>query len=488
MILLGIGTWMVVGLCAGLLARRLRPAHGASDHVSALWAVFGAVVGGLLAVFFYIPDVDGSWDAGPLVGAGLGGLLASLGYRVVADRNRRRGSARRRVFASVLLLCGTAVLASASWFALARANPRLYRPEVNPALDQLRMDRSLDDPGARSAFLERVVATYLMRAENAGIVIGTSVDGGRTVISGGLSSWRVGGAPVDETSVFEIGSVSKVFAGLALAEAVAAGEARLDQEVGTLLPDDPPAIGLEALPSITLAELATHSAGLPEYPAATPWWTALTSDNPWAELDERELLSSLSAAAGAIPRERSYRYSSFGFTLLSYLLERATGEAYPRLLERRLSEPLGMTRTQVPLPGSTLPGLVEGHTHGRPVPHWIGHRWAGAAGVVSTVPDLLTFAEAHWSGPGGSIAEALAMAAADHGPAAGTRRMGLGWHIRDEGDGPRILYHSGSTLGFYAYVGLAPGARVAVAVLANSSDPTAAAIGVRVLDALVATP
>jgi len=485
MILTGLGLWVVLGLGAGWLARRFWPAPGASDGLTALWAVLGAVVGGLVAVFHSIPEVEGPWEVGPLVGTASGGLLVSSLYRFVAARKRRPKAGRPRMLTAILLVAGTTLLGLATWFVLARMNPRLYRPEVHPDLDLLRMDEGVHDPALRRALMEQLVATYLTREENAGIVIGTSVDGVRSVVSGGPAAKRNGGPPVDADSVFEIGSVSKVFAGLALAQAVVAGEARLDQEVGTLLPDDPPRIGTEGR-SITLRELATHSAGLPEYPEATPWWTALTSDNPYARLSRQDLLSSLGAATEGLPEVRAYRYSSFGFTVLSHLLERATDVAYPRLLRERVFEPLGMRRTRVPLPGSVVEGLVDGHALGRQVPHWIGHEWAGAAGVVSTASDLLTFAESHMQPQAGSLGDALRLATAEHGPAWGDRKMGLGWHIIEDAESPRILYHSGNTLGSYAYLGVAPEVRVAVVVLTNSSDPTAAAIGARLLSALTA--
>lgn len=484
MILLGLGVWVAIGVCGGLLARWLRPTLGAGNRLAILWAVFGATLGGIVTVMLYVPEVDWPWDTGPLAGAALGGLLVSLLHGFAAGKKQRSVGSRRRVFSAVLLLGATVLLASTAWFVLARANPRLYRPEVNPALDLLEMDDGLADPDTRRDFIELVVATYLTRDENAGIAVGTSVAGDRMVVSGGLGSRMKGSAPVDASSVFEIGSMSKIFAGVALAEAVVAGEVRLDQEVETLLPGRRPPVGIEKPPSITLGQLATHSAGLPEYPVATPWWTALTSDNPYAELTDQELLGSFEQAARATSPDRSYQYSSFGFTLLSYLLERATGVAYPRLLDHRIFDPLGMHRTQVPVAGADVPGLVTGHSHGQPVPHWIGHDWAGAAGVVSTADDLLAFAEAYWSPESDSLKDALSMAAVDHGLAWGTRKMGLGWHIVDEGGGPRVLYHSGSTLGFYSYIGLAPELRVAVVVLANSSDPSAAAIGARMLKAL----
>jgi CubicO group peptidase (beta-lactamase class C family) len=487
MIAAGLGLWVIVGVAAGLLARRSWLAPGASPGLTTLWAVLGAMVGGFAGLVPSLPEGYAPWGVGPLVGAAFGGFLSSLLYRLVAGRKESSRTSRRGALAAVLLMTGSGVLAWGVWYLLAVASPRLYNPTVNSDVERLLIDHTGSDTAALRARLEGIVEAYLSRELNAGIVIGISSDGVRMVVSGGVASKRNGGPPVDANSVFEIGSISKVFAGIGLAQAVATNEVSLDQQIGTLLPYGPGSSGDPNRHPITLGELATHSAGLPEYPASMPWWAALTSDNPYAGLTEEELEQSLSASAGA-PREMgSYRYSSFGFILLAYLLEREAGVLYPHLLREHVFQPLGMLRTQVPVGSSVPQGLVEGHALGRPVPHWIGHSWAGAAGVVSTANDLLTFAESYGSPPGGLFGDALKLAGAEHGNAWGARKMGLGWHIIDGPESQRILYHSGSTLGSYAYLGVSPEAGVAVVVLTNSSDPTAASIGAGMMDMLAAT-
>lgn len=477
--LAGVILWIAVGIATALIARRILRSPHASVLLTILWAVLGALMGGLVGVIPYLPEDAEPWRVVPIACAFAGGSLLALLHRVV--RRRWGRAARPPVHAAVVLLLAvtTTGLAWTIWYMLAVATPRLYRPTVNPALPETVSVESLEPDALRAQMVE-LARIHLSREENAGIAIGLTIDGARVVVAEGVASKDHQSARIDEQSLFEIGSVTKTITGVALASAIVAGQLDGEERIVAVLGDDVPA-GLEGL-RIDAVDLATHASGLPEYPSSMPWWTALITDNPYERLTEEGLLLSLRESAAS--SRGSYRYSNYGFIVLGHVLEKAGGQGYGRLLQERIFDPLGMNRTGVVV-GDDVEGLVDGHSLGRIMPHWTGHRFAGAAGVVSTVDDMLTFLEAHLYPERTPLSEAVVLATADHGAAWGNRRIGFGWHIVPADTAPRVVYHAGNTLGFYSWVGFAPDVRVGVVVLANSNDPSPAAIGARLLHAAV---
>ena len=166
------------------------------------------------------------------------------------------------------------------------------------------------------------------------------------------------------------------------------------------------------------------------------------------------------------------------------LTEYTQASLFPQRVAAGLLGPLGLTRTFA-VSGSSVPlGLVDGHSLGRPMPHWIGQRFAGAVGVVSCADDLLKLIGAEIRLQPDSLRAALVLASNARRSAGGRDSVGLGWHIRRDSAGHRFVRHSGYSPGFFAFVGYAPDSRVGVVALGNSSDPTVQAIGAGLLRVL----
>lgn len=483
-ILIGLLLWLAAGTLGALLARVARPTTAGTEAFTVAWGVLGAFVGGLVGILPYLPLDAFPGRPGAMAGAVGGALALSLLYRLLR-RTKPPTRGWVRLVGLLLLGSGAAAAAGATWFVLAVANDRLYRPKYNTGIEPaLARACGRGAPLARSC-MSALVRVYLSRPENAGIVLGVWVDGARVLVTGGVTS-HAHPVPMDANNLFELGSVTKVFTGLALARAVSAGELKLNDRAVDRLPADPAFPELRALP-LTLEDLATHYSGLRDRPPALPW-SALFHDNPFAGLSERELLASVARSAETLPQTRTYTYSNFDFTLLGAVLERAAGVPFPRLLEERVFRPLGLTRTFA-VADSTIPlGLIDGHSLGRRMPHWIGQRFAGAVGVVSCADDLLKLIEAEVRLQPDSLRPALLLASTPRRAAGGRDSVGLGWHIRRDAAGHRFVRHSGFSPGFFAFVGYAPGSRVGVVVLGNSSDPTVQAIGAGLLRVLSDQP
>ncbi|QMU73856.1 beta-lactamase family protein [Streptacidiphilus sp. P02-A3a] len=289
----------------------------------------------------------------------------------------------------------------------------------------------------------------------------------RLLLCGG-STARTGGRPVDPDTRFEIGSLSKTFTALLLAESVARGEVRYDDPIGWYLPAGATP-GHRGGEPITLLHLATHTAGLPRLPSgllatAVPTW----STTPYGNYSQARLLRSLGATRVRARPGARVHYSNLGVGLLGLLLARAAGTDYPALLDDRVCRPLGLTRTGCD-PG---PGQATGYWHGRPRPPWLIPALPGAGAVRSSARDLLRYLEALLDPDrAGALGPALAEV---RRPRLLLPRTGDGlclvWNLRPR-PGHDLLFHSGGTRGFTAFVGFCPRTRTGLAALANTTPP-----------------
>src|SRR5688572_11080573 len=162
----------------------------------------------------------------------------------------------------------------------------------------------------------------------------------------GYGALRNGGQVPDARTLFEIGSITKTFTSLLLADLVRDGSVQLDQPVASLLPA---AVSVPELDgrAITLLDLATHTSGLPRLPANL-WLDPLTEEqllDPYAHYQVEDLYDFLSSyTLAALPGER-FEYSNLGGGLLGHALSFAAGTSYEEAIECRISEPLGLKDT-----------------------------------------------------------------------------------------------------------------------------------------------
>ena len=284
--------------------------------------------------------------------------------------------------------------------------------------------------------------------------------GMRAVHSGAGRSGRPGLAVTRDTR-FEIGSVTKVFTGLILADMVVCGETGLDATLGTLL-------GLpgRAGGAITLRALATHTSGLPRL---VPGWRmtarVLTAHpNPYRGIDLARAASALERHPPAAPG--IFRYSNLGYQLLGAALAAAAGHTWPDLVRQRICVPLGLTATGV----EPDAGTARGHDQaGLPVPYWDSSALPGAGALVSCAADLEAFVRAQLDPGRTELGEAIRLSRTSHTGGRAIRPVGLGWML-DTTPAGSLAWHNGGTGGFGAVLAVAgqPGQQAGIALLANS--------------------
>ena len=321
-----------------------------------------------------------------------------------------------------------------------------------------------DDPPTDEALVRGLLKEFVEGGQSVGVVVGIVRDGERIVVGHGRLSVDDPGLP-DGDTVFEIGSVTKVFTSIALADLELSGELGLDTPVQGLLGAEvrvPMRDGAE----IALGHLATHSSGLPRLPdnlVPADW------ANPYADYTVERLYEFLTGHELARDIGDSVEYSNLGYGLLGHALALREGVDYETLIARRILESLEMSDTAVELTQPLRERLAAGHDERlRPVPNWDIPALAGAGALRSTVNDLLIFLEANLGLRQTPLHEAMERTHAPQvtDPAMGMD-IGLGWIIADEGD-RRFVWHNGATGGYSSFIGFDPQAREAVVVLSNS--------------------
>jgi CubicO group peptidase (beta-lactamase class C family) len=260
-------------------------------------------------------------------------------------------------------------------------------------------------------------------------------------------------------TIFQVGSVTKVFTALLLADMAERGEVHLSDPAASYLPG-PAQPGL-----VTLADLATHTSGLPRLPRDLFLSALLHPADPYARYPVARLVRAARRALRSGSPGSPYAYSNFGFGLLGYLLGQAAGTPYETLVTTRICAPLGLSDTAFAVTDPRR--AAQGHRRGRPVPDWRMGALAGAGGLYSTAADLARFLRACLTAAPAALAPAIRATFTPRLPIPGGE-IGLAWHHARRGD-RTIAWHNGMTGGFSAMVALDLARGLGVATLANTA-------------------
>ena len=290
--------------------------------------------------------------------------------------------------------------------------------------------------------------------------------------------------PPDGGTVFEIGSITKVFTGLLLADLAEQGLVGLDDPLASYLPAGVRVPTVEGR-QLTLGDLASHAGGLPRDPKGTLRRWLGDRHNPNAGLSVEELYAGLGRTRlRRRPGER-VKYSNLGAGLLGDALARAAGQPYQELVRERICLPLGMRDTDIAPTGEQIARLATGYTRRRrPAPPLEIPALVGAGALRSTAIDMLCLLEANLDPAHSPLAAQIERTQLPRLPAARRVGVGLGWLIAHppRGAGP-LLWHNGGTSGFRSFVGIARKSGTAVVALSNTAR-SVDRLGLRILKAL----
>ncbi len=302
-----------------------------------------------------------------------------------------------------------------------------------------------------------------------GMAVGTISPDGRQVVSYGRLA--AGGAPVSGDTLFEIGSITKVFTGLLLEDMVGKGEVGLDDPVAKYLPADVRVPTRSGKP-ITLRQLATHTSGLPR---DFPLNKARRLEDIYAGATEAELFKLLGTYE--LPRDpgAEWSYSNVGVGLLGVALSRRADKDLQTLFRERITGPLKMSSTTLDVAAIPAARLATGHDADlKPVPPFpTGPGVVAAGGLRSSIDDMLNLLEAELGLRATPLAAPMAAMLKEDRPGMASTRQAIGWMAMDLPSG-RVFTHSGGTVGQRAFAAFNPKTRQGVVVLSNAEGSAGA--------------
>lgn len=283
------------------------------------------------------------------------------------------------------------------------------------------------------------------------------IKNGKTTFFGAKHTVDTVVAIENHSSVFEIGSITKVFTSTLLAESVLNGKIDIDKNFSDGLD-----LSIKDSTKISFKQLANHTSGLPRLPTNLILFT-VDPANPYRDYDEKKLKEYLSTQLKPAQEPGTkYEYSNLAVGLLGYLVSKIEKKSYEELLQERIFKKYKM------LSSSTIRSQVESRlvkgigVNAKEVANWDLAVLMGAGGIISSAEDLSKFAMAQFN-PSDKVLSLTRQKTFDINE---NLAIGLGWHIvKDEGK--EIFNHNGGTGGYRSSMSVDVKNKNAVIVLSN---------------------
>ena len=399
-------------------------------------------------------------------------FVCDLVAKRVIQRLSRFGCSGRlaQVLPLVVLLVGTAWLGPGC-----TTSPKRFVFDPAPAVARLQAGGSIESE------VDRLAQPLVQSGEIYGIAVGVLTPDGQTrTFSYGRTGTPGGVVQPQADTIFQIGSMSKVFVAALLAVLVDEGVLHYEDTVRSILP---PEVRLsEDVGELTVYELVTSTGGFPREPFSLSQLRdfttfVFTGRNLYAYFDKPYLYDYLRKKHLKPKEARGYYYSNIGFGLLSHMIEVKTGRSCQELLQEKICRPLGLRDTTYVLDEGQKQRLAAGHVgvqptfmrRGHPMEPWDMGEILGPPGCLySTVNDLLIFAQASL----GMLHHPLEPLLADTQRVRVTtpeEDVGLGWIHNYIGDTRlHVTFKQGVMAGYTGYLGMDTEAHIAVVVLYNT--------------------
>jgi CubicO group peptidase (beta-lactamase class C family) len=285
------------------------------------------------------------------------------------------------------------------------------------------------------------------------------------------------GQPVNEHTIYEIGSISKTFTGILLAQAVLDGQVKTDDPAQKYLPEGvklPTRDGKQ----ITLGHLSDHTSALARMPTN---FAPKDPTNPYADYTVEQMYAFLNGYTLTRDIGAQYEYSNLAQGLLGHILSLKAGTSYETLMLNKIATPLGMKETKITFDEKMKQNLAMGYSQGVQVSNWDIPTLAGAGAIRSSVHDMLIYLAANMGLKKSKLYPAMQLAhQARHDKPGGGTRVGLGWHISKGAEGD-VIWHNGGTGGYRTFAGYVQETGRGVVVLTNS-DKGADDLGMHLLN------
>jgi len=284
------------------------------------------------------------------------------------------------------------------------------------------------------------------------------------------------GETVNKHTIYEIGSITKVFTGILLAQEIIDGQLSADDDVNQFLLDGGKISAIDGN-QITLGHLVDHSSGLPGIPTN---FAPANPNNPYVDYSKSHLYEFLSSFQPNRTVGAKYEYSNLATGLLGHLLAKTNDMSYEDLLLENIAGPLEMDDTKITLTKDMKERLAKGHNAGNTVANWDFDVLAGAGAIRSSTSDMAKFISANLGYLDTPLKQALNLSHELRHDMADGRSVAMAWHI-DEGINGDVIWHNGGTGGYRSFCGFVKETGQGVVILTNSSQ-SSDDIGFKILD------
>lgn len=323
------------------------------------------------------------------------------------------------------------------------------------------------------SLVDKMVSNYMQSPQNCGLSIALYKDGREYFYNYGEIKRNTKSIPSANT-IYEIGSVSKVFCGVLLAKAIAEKKVKATDDIRLYLPEGKYK-NLESRDNyIQLIHLANHTSGLPRIPEDIELQPDYDPLNPYKNYNKEMVLNYLQTITLSTEPGKVCEYSNLGMGLLGIILEKVYNRPFEELVKEKICKPLNMTGTAIKLNEAQQPLFATGYNSlGKETPHWELPDITAAGGIRSTPKDMLVFLEQNIE----EKDEALKLSHQLTFTTGNT--IGMAWHMFKTKQGNTLTWHNGATFGSTTFCGFIKEKNCAVVVLSNSGmavDPIALSI------------
>jgi D-alanyl-D-alanine-carboxypeptidase/D-alanyl-D-alanine-endopeptidase len=323
--------------------------------------------------------------------------------------------------------------------------------------------------------VKEFILNDIVNKSKAAIVVGFIDPNGIKVYSFGNIS-KANNMPVNESTIFNIDSITKTFTTLVLADMVKQGIVNLNDPIEKYLPSNVKVPQYNGT-TITLEDLATHTSGLPFLPSNI--WLNNTVGNINPNYNSTQLYQGLSNTTLLSKPGTKFLYSDFGMGLLGHILSVKAGIPYEQLVKDRILDVLGMNDTKINLSENDIKRFPVGHVNGSEIETpKIPDVIAGAGAFRSTANDLLKYLSANMGLLHTKLDESISLQHLIQHPGVIENPMNyneyvaLGWRILSN-LGTETLTHQGAITGWNSFVGFTPTKQIGVVLLCSCDSNNA---------------
>lgn len=326
--------------------------------------------------------------------------------------------------------------------------------------------------------IKAIIKREVANKRSKSIIVGIVDANGRQIVAEGCKSDQNHTLP-DGNTIYEIGSITKVFTSLVLADMSLKHQLNLTDPISKFLPKTvktPVRNGKE----ISLLSLSTHRSGMPRFPYNVD---PKNLEQPYADYTVDKLYEYVSHFEPPFDIDTKWKYSNVAYGLLGNILTLAAKKDFETLITEEICKPLNLNNTVISLTAKQKSNLATGHAETGTA---VGLTDLGAIGpggsIRSTVNDLLTFAEANLGIIKTNLSPAIELTHLPQAKKDGNDTYTtMGWTLASD-DGKNLLFKDGGMPGYCTFLGIDKKNKIGVVVLSNSNN-SVSDIGRHILDA-----